>query len=71
MRTSKHAFQPSTVIALAQEVTATELGKQTPRPLEEISALLAQLSQDVATTLAAALDSDHVVKRALTLLQML
>ncbi|KAK4702285.1 dynactin 1, partial [Phenoliferia sp. Uapishka_3] len=62
VRTSKRPFQPLAVIAIAQEVTATELGKQTPRPLEEISALLAQLSQDVATTLAAALDHDHVVK---------
>ncbi|KAL8277717.1 hypothetical protein RQP46_009839 [Phenoliferia psychrophenolica] len=61
VRASKHAFQPPRVIAIAQDA-ALELGKQTARPIEEISALLAQLSQNVAITLAAAMDSDHVVK---------
>lgn len=65
VRTSKRPFQIPAVLAIAREVAASELGKQTPRPLEEISALLGQLSQDVTTTLATAMDSEHVVKREL------
>ncbi|KAI5478786.1 dynactin [Pseudohyphozyma bogoriensis] len=64
LRTSKQPFQPSAVLAIAQEVVATELGKQTGRPLEEIGGLLGQLAQDITTTLGTASDGDHVVKLA-------
>ncbi|ORY88624.1 dynein associated protein-domain-containing protein [Leucosporidium creatinivorum] len=64
VRTSKQPFQLSAVLAIAKEIAATELGKQTQRPLEEINALLAQLVEDVGTTLATAGDGESVVKLA-------
>lgn len=63
MRTAKQPFQLSAVLAIAKEIAATELGKQTQRPLEEVNALLAQLVEDVGTTLATAGDGESVVKR--------
>jgi dynactin 1 len=63
IRTTKDAFKLSAFHAFVKDIAATELGKETGRPLDEICALLAQLTQDVGTTLSTAMDSNHVVKR--------
>lgn len=63
VRTSKRSFEMQGVIDIAREITASELGKPTAQPLQEINALLSQLAQDTATTLTAALEPDHVVQR--------
>ncbi|GAA5932529.1 hypothetical protein JCM1841_000239 [Sporobolomyces salmonicolor] len=62
VRSSKQPLQLSTIATIAKEIAAVELGKQSPRPLEEINALLVQLAQDVGTTLTTAMDGEHVVK---------
>ncbi|GAA5901065.1 hypothetical protein JCM5296_007301 [Sporobolomyces johnsonii] len=62
VRSSKQPLQLSTLATIAKEIAAVELGKQSPRPLEEINALLVQLAQDVGTTLTTAMDGEHVVK---------
>ncbi|GAA5998800.1 hypothetical protein JCM5350_006650 [Sporobolomyces pararoseus] len=62
VRTSKQALQISTLSSIAQEITAVELGKQSARPLEEINALLVQLTTDVGTTLSTSMDAEHVVQ---------
>lgn len=63
VRTSKRSFELQGVIDIAREIAASELGKTTAQPLQEINALLSQLAQDTATTLTAALEPDHVVHR--------
>ncbi|GAA5828534.1 hypothetical protein JCM11251_000839 [Rhodosporidiobolus azoricus] len=62
VRASKQPLQLSTLLTIAKEIAAVELGKQSPRPLEEINALLVQLSQNIGTTLSTAMDPEHVVK---------
>ncbi|SGY89595.1 BQ5605_C039g11758 [Microbotryum silenes-dioicae] len=62
VRTSKRPFELSHFLAIAKDVAANELGKQTARPLEEIGALLGQLAQDVGTTLSTAMDPDQIVR---------
>ncbi|SCZ96495.1 BZ3500_MvSof-1268-A1-R1_Chr8-2g10234 [Microbotryum saponariae] len=62
VRSSKRPFELSHFLAIAKDVAANELGKQTPRPLEEIGALLGQLAQDVGTTLSTAMDPDQIVR---------
>jgi dynactin 1 len=66
IRSSKQPLQLTTLLTIAKEIAAIELGKQSPRPLEEINALLVQLTQNVGTTLMTAMDPEHVVKRALS-----
>lgn len=61
IRASKQAFQLTALHSLVKDIAANELGKQTARPLGEICALLAQLTQDVGTTLSIAMASEHVV----------
>lgn len=63
IRSTKQPLQIGTLSSIAQEIAAVELGKQSPRPLDEINALLVQLATDVGTTLATAMDSEHVVQR--------
>ncbi|GAA5968987.1 hypothetical protein JCM3765_002274 [Sporobolomyces pararoseus] len=62
VRTSKQPLQIGTLSSIAQEITAVELGKQSARPLEEINALLVQLTTDVGTTLSTAMDAEHIVQ---------
>ncbi|GAA5880816.1 hypothetical protein JCM16303_005127 [Sporobolomyces ruberrimus] len=62
IRTTKQPLQIETLSSIAQEIAAVELGKQSARPLEEINALLVQLTTDVGTTLATAMDAEHVVQ---------
>ncbi|GAA5970337.1 hypothetical protein JCM11641_001670 [Rhodosporidiobolus odoratus] len=62
VRSSKQPLQLATLLTIAKEIAAVELGKQSPRPLEEINALLVQLSQNVGTTLTSAMDAERVVK---------
>ncbi|GAA5890444.1 hypothetical protein JCM6882_002923 [Rhodosporidiobolus microsporus] len=62
VRSSKQPLQLATLLTIAKEIAAVELGKQSPRPLEEINALLVQLSQNIGTTLTTAMDPEHVVK---------
>ncbi|BGP20858.1 hypothetical protein JCM10213v2_009023 [Rhodosporidiobolus nylandii] len=62
VRASKQPLQLSTLLTIAKEIAAVELGKQSPRPLEEINALLVQLLQNIGTTLTTAMDTEHVVK---------
>jgi len=64
VRSSKSAFELSSVVLFAAEVAATELGRKSARPLDEMGALLSQLVADMGTALAAALDPDHSVKLA-------
>lgn len=63
VRTAKRSFEIQGVVNIAREIAASELGKTTAQPLQEINALLSQLAQDTATTLTAALEPDHVVHR--------
>ena len=63
VRSSKQTLSIATLSSIAQEIAAVELGKQSARPLEEINALLVQLTADVGTTLATSMESEHVVKR--------
>lgn len=49
---------------LVREIVASELGRNSSKPLDEMSALLTQLSQDVTTTLGAAQSAEQVVKRS-------
>jgi dynactin 1 len=65
IRSAKQPLQLTTLLTIAKDIAAVELGKQSPRPLEEINALLVQLAQNVGTTLTTAMDPEHVVKRAL------
>jgi dynactin 1 len=53
----------TTLHGIAKEIAAVELGKQSPRPLDEVNALLVQLVQDMSTALSTSLESEHVVKR--------
>ncbi|GAA5853786.1 hypothetical protein JCM5353_001035, partial [Sporobolomyces roseus] len=62
VRSSKQPLSVATLSSIAQEIAAVELGKQSARPLEEINALLVQLTADVGTTLATSMDSEHVVQ---------
>ncbi|SCV67323.1 BQ2448_5969 [Microbotryum intermedium] len=62
VRSSKRPFELSHFLAIAKDVAANELGKQSPRPLEEIGALLGQLALDVGTTLSTAMDPDQIVR---------
>lgn len=65
VRSSKQTLSIATLSSIAQEIAAVELGKQSARPLEEINALLVQLTADVGTTLATSMDTEHVVQREL------
>ncbi|GAA6010163.1 hypothetical protein JCM10207_005646 [Rhodosporidiobolus poonsookiae] len=62
VRASKQPLRLTTLHDIAKEVAAVELGKQSPRPLEEVNALLVQLAQNIGTTLTTAMDAEHVVK---------
>lgn len=64
VRASKEVLELSTLHGVAKEIVAVELGKQSPRPLDEINGLLAQLVQDMGTALATLMDAEHVVQRA-------
>ncbi|KAG0655268.1 hypothetical protein C6P46_001082 [Rhodotorula mucilaginosa] len=63
VRSSKAPLQLTTLHGIAKEIAAVELGKQSPRPLDEVNALLVQLVQDMSTALSTSLESEHVVKR--------
>ncbi|GAA5851867.1 hypothetical protein JCM8547_000082 [Rhodosporidiobolus lusitaniae] len=53
----------STLLSIAKEIAAVELGKaQSPRPIEEIHTLLGQLAGNLGTTLAGAMEGENVVK---------
>ncbi|GAA5820892.1 hypothetical protein JCM10212_006257 [Sporobolomyces blumeae] len=65
-RSSKSPFSSSTLSSILREVVAIELGKQSPRPLEEVGVLLGQLGTDVGTALKGALESESVVKMSYT-----
>lgn len=65
IRASKQPFQLTSLMTIMKDIASSELGQTTARPLDEINALLAQLAQDTATTLSAAMDAEHVVKREL------
>ncbi|GAA5900012.1 uncharacterized protein JCM6883_006062 [Sporobolomyces salmoneus] len=62
VRSSKQPLQIETLASIAREIAAVELGKQSARPLEEINALLVQLSTDVGTTLSTSMEAEHVVQ---------
>ncbi|TKA50209.1 hypothetical protein B0A53_06443 [Rhodotorula sp. CCFEE 5036] len=62
VRSSKAPLQLTTLHGIAKEIAAVELGKQSPRPLDEVNALLVQLVQDMSTALSTSLESEHVVK---------
>lgn len=62
IRTSRAPFQISAVLSLAQEITSSEFGKQSGKPLDEIYALLLQLAQNLGTTLSSALEGNHAVQ---------
>ncbi|GAA5939048.1 hypothetical protein JCM3775_002659 [Rhodotorula graminis] len=62
VRSTKEPLQLTTLHGIAKDVAAVELGKQSPRPLDEINALLVQLAQNIATTVTSAMEPEHVVK---------
>ncbi|GJN94727.1 hypothetical protein Rhopal_007818-T1 [Rhodotorula paludigena] len=62
VRSTKQPLELPTLLAIAKEIAAVELGKQSPRPLEEVNALLVQLTQNIGTTLKTAMEPEHVVK---------
>ncbi|KWU42651.1 hypothetical protein RHOSPDRAFT_20774 [Rhodotorula sp. JG-1b] len=62
VRSSKAPLQLTTLHGIAKEIAAVELGKQSPRPLDEVNALLVQLVQDMSTALSTSLESEHVIK---------
>lgn len=64
VRSTKEPLQLTTLHGIAKDVAAVELGKQSPRPLDEINALLVQLAQNIGTTVTSAMEPEHVVKRA-------
>ncbi|BGP58574.1 hypothetical protein JCM8202_002336 [Rhodotorula sphaerocarpa] len=66
VRASKEVLELSTLHGVAKEIVAVELGKQSPRPLDEINGLLAQLVQDMGTALATLMDAEHVVQLSYT-----
>ncbi|GAA5897736.1 hypothetical protein JCM8208_000245 [Rhodotorula glutinis] len=62
VRSTKAPLQLTTLHGIAKDIAAVELGKQSPRPLDEINALLDQLAQNVGTTVTSAMEPEHVVK---------
>jgi hypothetical protein len=63
LRTFKGVFTPATLLALAQEISASELGKQSSTPLVDMGDLLTQVAQDIHTALTAASEGEQVMKR--------
>lgn len=60
VRSSREPFQLEVFQGIVQEATV-DIGRRSPRPLDDLTALLGQLTQDLGSTLSVAMDADEVV----------